>query len=123
MSPEMIRGEPVDLRSDIYACGALLFELLTGRPPYRADSALAVMRKHLEDPVPSARRVARAVPAGVAKVAARAMAKLPADRHQTAGEFLAELEQAASRDYGADWESRASIKAAVATAIAAGAQP
>jgi serine/threonine protein kinase len=53
MSPEQIHGQPADARSDLYAAGAILYELLTGKPPYVADDPLAIERMHLEAPVPS----------------------------------------------------------------------
>ena len=63
MSPEQVKGGAIDQRSDIYSCGAMLFELLTGRPPFVADSPLAVMHMHATDPVPDPRQVSRRLPA------------------------------------------------------------
>ena len=66
MSPEQVRGGAVDQRSDIYGCGAVLFELLTGRPPFVADTPLALMRMHATEPVPDPRQFNRGLPAAVA---------------------------------------------------------
>ncbi|MFY9613791.1 MAG: serine/threonine-protein kinase, partial [Candidatus Dormiibacterota bacterium] len=63
MSPEQVRGDHLDPRADIYACGALLFELLTGRPPFRAGSTDELLRMHLQAPVPDAHRSRPSVPA------------------------------------------------------------
>jgi serine/threonine-protein kinase len=119
MSPEMVAGGRVDARSDIYSLGAMLFEFLTGRAPYTADSPLAVMRKHTNDPVPDPRSLNGNLPEGVALLVSRAMAKDPAERQRTADQFLDELEAAAVAGYGEDWEKRSSIKRAVAAAAAA----
>jgi hypothetical protein len=121
MSPEMISGGRVDLRSDLYSLGAALFEFLTGRAPFTGDSPLAVMRKHLHDPVPDPRSLNSDLPAEVGALVTRAMAKDPGERQRTAEQFLDELEAAAVAGYGADWEKRSSIKRAVeATAAALG---
>ncbi|MFN2466148.1 MAG: serine/threonine-protein kinase [Candidatus Dormibacteria bacterium] len=120
MSPEQAAGEPVDPRSDLYSCGAILFELITGRPPYLAAEPLAVMRMHRTEPVPDAHSVNRSVPEAVAAVVARAMAKQPADRYPSVTEFLQDLESAAQAGYGRDWESRSSLISLVGAAIGAG---
>jgi hypothetical protein len=121
MSPEQVKGEPVDQRADIYGCGCVLFELLTGRPPFVAENALAVMRMQAAEPVPNPGQLNRGLSTGVGQVVMKAMAKEPADRHQTAEEFLAALEEVARRDYGIAWENAASIAGPIAAAIAAGA--
>ena len=121
MSPEQVEGGPVDQRSDIYSCGAVLFELLTGRAPFVADSPLAVMRMHTAEPLPDPRRVSPGLPAAVAKLVISAMAKGPGDRPQSAEGFLALLEQAANSAYGEGWEAGASIAGVTAAAISLGA--
>jgi serine/threonine protein kinase len=121
MSPEMIAGSRVDLRTDIYSLGAALFEFLTGRAPYTGDNPLAVMRKHLHDPVPNPRTLNSALPEEVGALVEKAMAKDAEDRQRTAEQFLDELEAAAVAGYGEDWEKRSSIKRLVeATAAALG---
>ena len=121
MSPEQVKGGSVDQRSDIYGCGTVLFEFLTGRPPFVAETRLAVMHMQASAPVPNPRQLNRRLSAPVAETVMKAMAKDPKDRHQSAEEFLAELEQAAKDAYGVGWEEGASIAGPTAAAIAAGA--
>ena len=123
MSPEQVTGGVVDYRSDIYSSGAMLFEFLTGKTPFRADNPLALMRMHVSEPVPDPRAANSSLPQGVAEMVMRAMAKDPADRQPTAFQFLADLEQAAVAGYGPDWERRSSIKALVAAIVALGGGP
>jgi serine/threonine protein kinase len=94
LSPEQARGERVDSRSDIYSTGCVLYELLTGRPPFTGDSPVAIAYQHVrENPVPPS--VADPdVPPWADAVVLRAMAKSPADRYQTAGEMRADLQRA-----------------------------
>jgi eukaryotic-like serine/threonine-protein kinase len=120
MSPEQVRGDSVDRRSDIYSCGAMLFELLAGRPPFVADSPVALARQHLKGDVPDLNTMARGLPQEVGAMVARAMALNPEERQQTADEFREELERAAASGYGDDWERRASVVLLVAAVAAAG---
>ena len=120
MSPEQVQGHPADQLSDIYACGAMLFELLTGRPPFMADSRLAVMRMHVAEDVPDPRIYERNLAGPVAVLTVRAMAKDPGQRPQTLEAFLSELEAAAADAYGEEWERRAPIAAIAAATISAG---
>jgi eukaryotic-like serine/threonine-protein kinase len=88
MSPEQIVGErDLDGRSDIYALGCLVYELLAGRPPYVASTAQAIISQHLAAAVPDVRQVRPEVPAGIAAAVTRAMAKEPDSRFATAAEF------------------------------------
>jgi serine/threonine protein kinase len=87
LSPEQARGEQVDCRTDLYSTGCLLYELLTGRPPFTGDTPLAVAMKHLSDPpVPPSAHAPR-LPAAYDTLVLRALAKDPADRYQTAEEM------------------------------------
>src|SRR5579872_4947148 len=96
LSPEQARGERVDSRSDLYSTGCLLYELLTGRPPFTGDSPVAIAYQHVrENPVPPS-RVDPDVPPWADAIVLKAMAKSPADRYQTAGDMRAELQRAAS---------------------------
>jgi tRNA A-37 threonylcarbamoyl transferase component Bud32 len=84
LAPEQARGDPVDARTDVYSLGVVLYEMFTGRPPFVADSPVAVAYKHVrEDPVPPS-RVNPKVGPGLDSVVLTAMAKDPAARYQTA---------------------------------------
>ncbi|HXA42994.1 MAG TPA: serine/threonine-protein kinase [Candidatus Solibacter sp.] len=123
MSPEQVTGGTIDYRSDIYSCGAVLYECLTGKKPYHAESALEIMRMHVSDPVPDPRRLNAALPEGVAEMVKRAMAKDPADRQPSAFQFLADLEQAAVAGYGEGWQGRASVRPLVSAIVAESGSP
>ncbi len=94
LSPEQARGEHVDARSDIYSTGCLLYELLTGSPPFTGDSPVSVAYQHVrEDPVPPA-QLNPDIPPEVDSIVLKAMAKNPANRYQDAGEMRADIERA-----------------------------
>jgi hypothetical protein len=94
MSPEQARGEAVDGRADLYALAVTLFEMLTGRKPYLAETALGLVVRHINDPIPSARALNPAVPPAVDELIQWTMAKDPAARPQSAAEFARSLQQA-----------------------------
>ncbi len=94
MSPEQVRGERVDQRTDIYAMGVMLFEMVSGRLPFEADSVLTVMRMHLEEPVPDLSEINPATPAGLKAVIQKALEKDPGDRYASAAELDQALEAA-----------------------------
>lgn len=87
MAPEQIRAGVVDGRTDIYQLGVMLFELAAGRRPFVSDSEYEMMRMHLEDPPPPPSSVNGRVSPALDAVIVKALAKLPADRFQTADEF------------------------------------
>ena len=94
LSPEQARGESVDARSDVYSTGCLLYELLTGHPPFTGDSPVAIAYQHVrENPqVPSS--VDHAVPPALDSIVMKALAKNPLNRYQTAAEMRADLQRA-----------------------------
>jgi tRNA A-37 threonylcarbamoyl transferase component Bud32 len=91
MSPEQCQGKRATPASDEYALGAIAFEMLTGRPPFEADTPLAVMYKQVRDPVPSVREVDSELPAAFDRVIGRAMAKKPESRYPTASALAADF--------------------------------
>jgi eukaryotic-like serine/threonine-protein kinase len=96
LSPEQARGEQVDPRSDVYSTGCLLYELLTGTPPFTGDSAVAVAYQHVrEDPIPPSRLNPDISPA-IDAIVLKAMAKNPANRYQSAAEMREDIERALS---------------------------
>ena len=99
LSPEQARGERVDARSDLYSTGCLLFELLTGRPPFTGDSALAVAYQHVREQAPAPSTFASDVPEALDRVTLKALAKDRDDRYSTAAEFRADLEAALRGDH------------------------
>ncbi len=90
-APERIEGGKGTAASDIYAFGCMLFETVTGRIPFERPTELTKMHAHLNDPIPSARAIVAEVPASLDTVIARAMAKDPAERFESAGELVTAL--------------------------------
>ncbi|MBX5484390.1 MAG: protein kinase [Myxococcaceae bacterium] len=93
MSPEQARGAPLDHRSDLYAVGVILYQLMTGLLPFESDSAVGFATKHLteEPPPPSRRRPEAKISPGMERLILKALSKDPNDRPQTAEQFRAEL--------------------------------
>ena len=91
LSPEQARGDTVDARSDVYSLGCVLYEILTGEPPFIGDSPVAVAYQHVrEDPVPPSQRHAGISPE-LDAVVLKSLAKNPENRYQTAAEMRADL--------------------------------
>jgi len=87
MAPEQAQGTEVDGRADIYALGIILFEMLTGKQPYEADTPMAVAIKHITDPVPHIRQTHPQLPEGMDAIIQKAMAKDKSERFSTAVEM------------------------------------
>jgi len=94
MSPEQANGLPLDGRSDIYALGVVLFEMLTGRSPYEAETPMAMLLKHITEPMPAVRLFNPEIPAEVEAVISRATAKDPDERYVSATQMMDALEAA-----------------------------
>jgi serine/threonine-protein kinase len=98
MAPEQGRGDHIDGRSDLYAVGVILFQLLTGRLPFEGESPTQVVMMHLSVPAPDPRQIAprRNIPAAMADVVKKALAKAAGDRFADAHEFIDALDGALS---------------------------
>jgi hypothetical protein len=125
MSPEQVRGDALDARSDVYACGAVLFELLTGHPPYTATSIQEMADAHLSAAVPNLSTVRPELPESLAALTMSSLAKRPSDRPASAEAFYQALEEAAEHAYGPGWAAGAAVgglvaAAGVATTLGAG---
>lgn len=93
MSPEQIRGEPCDLRSDLYSLGIILFELLSGRRPFDADSIIAIQMAHLAAPVSLLRDADPSLPEACEVFVQKLLQKRREDRYQSPQELLDELQK------------------------------
>jgi serine/threonine-protein kinase len=93
MSPEQIQGGRGDARSDLYALGIILYEMLAGRPPYGGDNAFAVMDQHLNGKPQPPSRHNSAVPSGLDGIVLKAIRKDPLERYQSAAEMIADLDR------------------------------
>ncbi|MGC5021235.1 serine/threonine-protein kinase [Micromonospora sp. DT47] len=91
MAPEQALGSAVGPRADLYALGCVLFELLTGDPPYRADNPLGMLHRHMNDPVPSVADHRAGVPDGLVQLVVRLLAKDPQHRPGSAAEVYETL--------------------------------
>jgi len=91
MSPEQAEGKPLDARSDVFSLGAVMHEMLTGRPPFQGDSYLRTLTAILRDAPPPLGTVRPDVPAALEKIVTRCLAKRPEDRFATAGDVERDL--------------------------------
>jgi serine/threonine-protein kinase len=96
LSPEQARGEAVDARSDVYATGCVLYELLCGQPPFVGDSPVSVAYQHVREDAKAPSLINRDVSPAVDAIVLKALAKNPVNRYQSAGEMRADLQRAAA---------------------------
>ena len=125
-APEQIEGRPVDARTDVYALGCVLYECLTGTPPFSQSTEHAVLHAHLVDPPPSVSRLRPDLPQAFDGLIATAMAKVPDDRFASCGELANAARNAASgksRRIEGTAPARADTVASVDTAPPAGTPP
>jgi eukaryotic-like serine/threonine-protein kinase len=94
LSPEQARGEVVDSRSDLYSTGCLLYELLTGRPPFTGESPVSIAYQHVSEQAVPPSQLDPSVTPQIDTIVLTALAKNPADRYQTAAEMRADVERA-----------------------------
>jgi serine/threonine protein kinase len=94
MSPEQGAGSDIDHRSDIYSLAIILYEMVTGRVPYTAETPVAIVFKHIQDPLPSARNLNPELPDAVEEVLQKALAKSPDNRFQSAEDFVLAIQAA-----------------------------
>jgi serine/threonine-protein kinase len=87
MSPEQVRGAPVDVRSDVYSLAALMFRAVTGEPPYDGASAIAVGFAHLMEPIPDALTRGAKISETLAAAIRKGLAKEPSERQQSVSEL------------------------------------
>ncbi|MEZ4400691.1 MAG: protein kinase [Kofleriaceae bacterium] len=119
MSPEQALGHPVDLRTDIYAMGVILFECATGRKPFSGDSLFDLLRKHIDEPPPPPHLLRPDMPPAMEQVILRALAKDPAHRFGSMAELAHALMQSTQ---GLPPDAWTTVSAASLTRHAAGAQ-
>jgi len=97
MAPELVQSEEADGRADVYAVGVVLYQMLTGRAPFQAQTPLALLHAQLNTPPPAPRTIAPTLPIGVDAVLLRALAKDPNARYQTAGDLARAFRAAIGR--------------------------
>jgi serine/threonine protein kinase len=93
MSPEQVRGDPLDARSDLFSLGSVLYAMATGRPPFRAETSYGILRRVTDSEPRPAREINEDTPAWLAKIIGKLLSKAPADRFASAQAVATLLEQ------------------------------
>ena len=101
MSPEQGQGGPVDIRTDIYSLGVVLFQMLTGDIPYKGDTPLSIVIKRMTEPLPIPRDINPDIPEPVERIILKSLAREPEDRFQSAVEMVERLTEAAQLRHSA----------------------
>ncbi len=122
LSPEQARGETVDARSDIYSTGCLLYELLTGRPPFIGDSPVSVAYQHVREEARPPSQLNPEVSATIDNIVAKSLAKKVEDRYQSAADMRKDIDRAIS-GLQVDAPTAATVAATGATQLAPAAPP
>jgi len=118
MSPEQAAAGKIDARTDIYSLGCVLYQMLSGQPPFNAHTPQAVLARHMVDPVPRLRTVRETVSPSLERAIVKAMAKAPADRYATAEQFREAIRRVDTLEQAAvGFSRRGRLVAALAVAV------
>jgi dienelactone hydrolase len=117
MAPEQIEGQPADARSDVFALGVVMFELLTGRGPFRGDTAWATMNATMNSPAPDVGRLRTGIPPGLVRIVSRALAREPGSRYTSARALATDLGALRTPAIDASQSPRRRVAIAVAAVV------